>query len=68
MLDFGIDALDPSMEIFNEDVPDINFRQAVPTLPGMDTSMLKRYTRDMDEGCRTMQLEVDTEKCINWRN
>ena len=68
MLDFGIDALDPSMELFNEDVPDINFSQAVPKLPGMDTSTLKRYTREMDEGRRTMQLEVDTEKWINWIN
>ena len=50
------------MKLFNEDVPDINFRQSVPKLPGMDTSRLKRYTREMDEGRRTMQLEVDTEK------
>ena len=62
ILDFGIDAIDPSMELFNEDVPDINFRRAVPELPSMDTSTLKRYTREMDEGCRTMQIEVDTEK------
>ena len=68
MLDFGIDALDPTMKLFNEDVPDINFRRAVPKLPGKDTSTLKCYTRDMDKGCRTMQLEVDTEKWINWRN
>ena len=60
--DFGIDATDPSMELFNEDVPDINFRQSVPNFSGMDTSTLRCYTRDMDEGRRTMQLEVDTEK------
>ena len=62
ILDFGIDALDPSMELFNEDVPDINFRRAVPKLPGMDTSTLKCYTQEMNEGRRTMQLDVDTEK------
>ena len=28
----------------------------------MDTSTLKHYTQEMDEGRRTMQLEVDTEK------
>ena len=44
MLDCGIDALDPSMELFNEYFSDINFIQAVPKLPGMDTSTLKRYT------------------------
>ena len=68
ILYFGIDALDTSMELFNEDVPDINFRREVPKLPGMDTSTLKCYTREMDEGRRTMQLEVDTKKWINWRN
>ena len=68
MLDFGIDALDTSMEPFNEDAPDINFNQAVPKLPGMNTLTLKRYTQEMDEGLRTMQLKVDTEKWINWRN
>ena len=57
MLDFGIDTIDPSMELFNKDVPDINFRQVVPKLPGMHTSTLKRYTQDMDEGRRTMQLK-----------
>ena len=62
ILDFGIDAIDPSMELFNEDVPDINFRRAVPKLPGMDTSTLKCYTQEMNEGRRTMQLDVDTEK------
>ena len=56
ILDFGIDAIDPSMELFNEVVPAINFRRAVPKLPGMDTSTLK------SEGRRTMQLKVDTEK------
>ena len=30
ILDFGIDAIDPSMELLNEDVPDINFHLAVP--------------------------------------
>ena len=48
MLDFGIDALDHSLGLFNEDVPDINFRRALPKLPGMDTSTLKCYTREMD--------------------
>ena len=67
-IDFRVDTLNSSMELFNEDVPDINFSQAVPKLPGMDTSTLKRYTRDMDEGRMTMQHEVDTEKWINWRN
>ena len=42
ILEFGIDAIDPSMELFNEDVPDINFRRAVPKLPGMDISTSKR--------------------------
>ena len=68
MLDFEIDTLNPSMELFNEDVPDVNFRRAVPKLPGMDTLMLKCYTREMDEGHRTMQLKVHTEKWINWIN
>ena len=48
LLDFGIDAIDPSMELFIEDVPDINFRRAVPKLPGMDTSTLRRFTKEMD--------------------
>ena len=49
------------MELSNEDVPNINLCQEVPKLPGVDTSTLKRYTQEMDEGRRTMQLEVDTE-------
>ena len=68
ILDFGIEALDPSMELFNEDVPDINFRREMPKLPGMDILTLMCYTQEMDEGRRTMQLEVDTEKWINWKN
>ena len=54
-----------SIEEGEKDIPAINLRRAVPRLPGVDTSIFDKYTGEMQEGRRCLQLEIDDDEAAS---